>query len=61
MMVSRGPDGRPKFHTSRGGWMDHAESMVAGTAANHQRLILPVTEDGSPSEDEVREHYLNLL
>jgi hypothetical protein len=41
--------------------MDRVELMLAGIAGSHQEQILPVTEDGSPTEGEVREHYQGLL
>jgi hypothetical protein len=41
--------------------MDQFDPMVAGTAGSHQRRIPPVTEDGSPTEGELREHYRDLL
>ena len=61
MMIDYGSGGRPRFYTARGGWMDRVELTVAGIAGNDQDRILPVTEDGSPTEGEVREHYLGLL
>ena len=61
MMVDYSSGGRPRFYTARGGWMDRVEYGVAGIANVHQDLILPVTEHGSPTEDEVREHYRDLL
>ena len=50
-----------QLYTARGGWMDQVEPMVAGIAGSDQERILPVTEDGSPTEGEVREHYGDLL
>jgi hypothetical protein len=61
MMIDYRSGGRPSFYTAQGGWMDQVDPMVAGTAGSHQRRILPVTEDGSPTEGEVREHYPDLL
>ena len=61
MMVDRSSGDGLRFYTARGGWMDRVEPMVAGIAGSHQELILPVTEDGSPTEGEVREHYRGLL
>ena len=60
-MIEYDSGGRLRLYTARGGWMDEVEPMVAGLAGSHQELILPVTEDGSPTESEVREHYRGLL
>jgi hypothetical protein len=61
MMIDYGSGDRPRFYTARGGWMDQVEPMVSGIAGSDQERILPVTEDGSPTEGEVREHYQGLL
>ena len=42
-------------------WMDQVDPRAAGTAYNHRNLTLPVTGDQSPTEDEVREYYRDLL
>ena len=52
---------RLRIHTAKGGWMDQVLPGVAGIAGSHQEQILPVTEGESPTESEVREHYLGLL
>ena len=61
MMIDHDTADHPKFYTARGGWMDWVEPTVAGIAGSHQNRILPLTEDRSPTEGEVREHYLGLL
>ena len=61
MMIDHDSSDQLRVYTAKGGWMDQAESMVAGIAGSDQERILPVTEDGSPTEGEVREHYLGLL
>jgi hypothetical protein len=52
---------RLQLYTAKGGWMDHVALEVAGIAGSHQERILPVTESGTPTESEVRDHYRGLL
>lgn len=61
MMINHDSGDRLRVYTARGGWMDHVEPMVAGIAGSDQERILPVTEEGSPTEGELREHYRGLL
>ncbi|MDG0866405.1 hypothetical protein [Candidatus Lucifugimonas marina] len=60
-MIGYGPSNHLRLYTERGGWMDHVAPEVAGIAGSHQDLILPLTESGTPTESEVREHYRGLL
>jgi hypothetical protein len=55
-LVSRNPG---KWIANR--WIDQVDPLATGTANNHRRLLTPVIEGGSPSGDEVREYYRNLL
>jgi len=42
-------------------WQDEIDHIAVVSVSNNLGLILPVIKGGSPTEDEVREYYRNLL